>query len=331
MIAASVKQSKNSSPGLLKNLDPARSWFYLALVIVLVAAWLAPGLGQRVTRFGITPYLVAFAFFLNGFTLSTASLRENVRLWYVAVPAVVIAFFISPALVLLLRQAMPGGNTPVWDGLQLVSVVPTMLVSAVIITCMAGGNGTVALYLTVTTNVLAIILIPPLMLVTLHLSGVNLWGTSTNLLLTVLLPTAVGQLANRRWQHIALAYARPIGVVSQCIILLFIIIGAAQLPHSRLAMALLPVIALVCLAHHLLLLALGLASGKLLRLDLPTRHALAFCASQKSIAIITLLLQSVFVPLGPAYGIAALPGISYYVEELIVDSLLAQWWKRRQG
>ena len=282
VIDDSVKESAELAPGLLQQLDLARNWFYLALVLLLLAALLAPGLGRGISGLGITSYLVAFAFLLNGFTLSTESLRENLHHWYVAVPAVLIAFGLSPVLALVMRQVIPGGQAPVWVGFQMVAAVPTMLVSAVIITRMAGGNGTVALYLTVTTNLLAIIVIPPLLLFTLRLSGVNLWGTSGNLLLTVLLPTVVGQLANRRWPRLALAHARPIGIVSQCVILLFIVIGAAQLPHTHQAVRLpLPIVILASLVHHLLLLLSGQATGKLLRLDLPTRYALGFCASQK--------------------------------------------------
>lgn len=307
----------------------ARHWFFLALAATFLAGWLAPGAGRLLGQAGVTPWLVACAFFLNGFTLSTESLRENMRRWHVALPALIITFGISPALVLLARMWLLGGHSALADGFQLVAAVPTMLISAVVITRMATGNTTVALYLTVVTNLLAILIVPPLLLLTLHHGGLHLWGTSTDLLLTVLCPTIVGQLANRRWPRAALSYARPLGVVSQCIILAFILLGTAQLPHARPAPALLLLIVLACLAHHLLLLALGNAAGRLLRYDPPTRHALAFCAAQKSIAIITLLVQSLFAPLGPAEGLAALPGIIYYVTELSFDSLLAQWWARR--
>ena len=321
--------SSKSAIAVANKLHLARNWFYLALAITFLAGWQAPGLGRWLSQVGVTPWLVACAFFLNGFTLSTESLRENARLWHVAVPALIITFGISPALVLLARLLLPGGHPALADGFQLVAAVPTMLVSAVIITRMAGGNTTVALYLTVVSNLLAILIVPPLLFVTLKLGGVNMWGTSANLLLTVLLPTIAGQLANRRWPHVALARARPIGIVSQCIILVFILLGTAQVPHARLAPALLLLIVLACLAHHLLLLVLGDTAGRLMRFDQPTRHALAFCAAQKSIAIITLLVQSLFVPLGPAFGLAALPGIIYYVTELSFDSVIAQRWGQK--
>jgi len=314
---------------LLKQLNLSRNWFYIALTITLLIGWLAPGVGCQLSRTGITPWLVAFAFFLNGFTLSTESLRENAHRWYIALPAILITFVISPALVLLARMLLPGGHSALADGFQLVAAAPTMLVSAVIITRMATGNTTVALYLTVVNNLLAILIVPPLLFVTLQLGGVNLRDVSMNLLLTVLLPTIVGQLANRRWQHVALAHARLIGIVSQFSILVFLLLGAVQVPHTRVAPTLLLLIVFACLAHHLFLLLLGDMAGRLLRCDSPTRHALAFCSAQKSIAIITLLVQSLFVPLGPAFGIAALPGIIYYVTELIFDSLLAQWWARK--
>lgn len=298
-------------------------WFYLALVVVFALGWYVPGIGTALSQAGITPYLVAFAFFLNGFTLSTESMAESARHWYIALPAVVLIFIVSPALALLMRAVIPGGHAAVGVGFQLAAGVPTMLVSAVIITRMAGGNGAAALYLTVLANMLAIVVVPPLMQLTLHLQGKHLAGTALSLAITVLLPTVLGQLARYRWSAWASAHARQIGVVSQLVILLFIITGLAELPRERLSPLLLLGLTALCLTHHVLLLLAGHTTGALMRVDVPTRRALAFCASQKSIAFMTLLWRQI-----PVMGIAVLPGIIYYVTELAFDSLLAQWWGR---
>ena len=166
-------------------------------------------------------------FFLNGFTLSTEALRRT--------PAIGMSRYphssspsSSPALVLLARQVLPGRSLGAGDRLAI------------------GRRG--AHHAGVRRDHHAhgrrqhhggalsdrgeqparYVILPPLLLITLNLSGVNMWGTSVNLLLTVLCSTVVGQLANRRWPQVALAFARPIGVVSKCIILCFILLGTAH-------------------------------------------------------------------------------------------------------
>ncbi|HEX2951875.1 MAG TPA: bile acid:sodium symporter, partial [Armatimonadota bacterium] len=199
-------------------------WYYLGIVMMFLVGWIQPSIGLWMKSIGMTPYLVAIAFFLNGFALSTESLLGSLKQWRVLCAALGITFGIAPLIVLAVRHLIPGGNTLLAEGFQIVSLVPTLFVSAVVLTRMARGNAAVALYLTITSNLLAIIVAPLLIKLTLGASGENLHlaSTTVSMLFTVLLPTLLGQLARRHWEAWAERHAKFITVLSQCTILIFI-------------------------------------------------------------------------------------------------------------
>ena len=306
----------------------ARFWFYPTLLGAFLLGCFVPSLGQAMNRLDVLPYLVGAAFFLNGFTLSTRSLLGSFRQWRILLAAVLLIFLIAPGLMFLLCHYLPGGQSPLGQGFQLVALVPTMLVSAVVLTRTARGNGALALFLTVMANLLAILLVPPLIALTLGSSGSTLHIADTSLTLvgTVLLPTLLGQYARVHLQTWAVRHERPIGILSQSTILLFILIGLGALPHGQIAgRSWLPVIGGV-LAFRVLLLGLGWLAGLLLRLDGAARKALTFCSSQKSMVFTVLLWERLYAHRGALYGLVLLPGILFYIVELVTDSILAQWW-----
>jgi predicted Na+-dependent transporter len=318
-------------PSAIPSSFLARYWFYLAILLVFLLGRSVPAIGQEMTRLGLLPYLVAVAFLLNGFTLSTESLFGSVRQWRILLAVALLVFVISPGMMLLLRHCLPGGASPLGQGFQLVALVPTMLVSAVVLTRTARGNGALALLLTVMANLLAILLIPPLIAFTLGSAGIKLHiaDTSLNLVVTVLLPTLLGQCARLFWPVWAERYARFVGVLSQTTILLFVLIGLAALPSAHLAAGIWWLVIAGVLSFRVLLLALGWLSGMAIRIDGPARKALTFCSSEKSMVFVVLLWERLYAHRGAEYGLVVLPGILFYLIELVTDSMLAQWWRHR--
>jgi predicted Na+-dependent transporter len=79
----------------------------------------------------------------------------------------------------------------------------------------------------------------------------------------------------------------------------------------------------------LLLLCFGWLTGIALNIDVAARKALTFCSSEKSMVFVILLWERLYAHLGVKYCIVVLPGILFYIIELITDSVLAQWWGHR--
>ena len=309
---------------LLTLLD--RHWFYPALAASFAAGWLAPALGKAMDGIGMTTWLVALAFVLNGLTLSTESLVGGLRRWPLFALAMVNTFLLPLLLVLLAFRILPGQDTALGTGFLLLAVVPTTLVSAVVLTRVAGGDGATALYITVIANLLAIIVVPLLLQTVLAGAGdrqIELWGTALKLTYTVLLPTFAGQLlrlAVHRWVD---RHRRLLGVVSQGIILVFIINGTASLPHGALSPALWGGVLLAGLLLHGVLLLAAEGGGRLFKADRPTRRAFSLSASEKSLAVAVVLTKQLFPTLG---GMVLFPSIVYYVAQLIIDNILAHRW-----
>jgi sodium/bile acid cotransporter 7 len=305
-----------------------RFWFYGALALVFAVGWYLPGVGGGMKRMGVTPYLVAVAFFLNGFTLPTAALRQGLRQWPLLLGALLLTFGWPTLIVFCGRSLVPGGDTPLGQGLQLLAAVPTTLASAIVLTRIAGGDGAIALYLTVVANLLGVVIAPFLLHLTLGVAGaeIDLQGTVGSLALTVVVPTLVGQLAHWQWASWSQRHLKGLGVLSQVTVLLFILTGLVALPREGISVRIGGGICALVLGLHVMQLGVGALLGHLWRAARPTRLALTLCVGQKSLVLSVFLWERLLDPLGAAYGIAVLPAIAYYIIELVGDSVLAQWW-----
>ncbi|MEI7832844.1 MAG: bile acid:sodium symporter [bacterium] len=319
-----------TNPLIIRIKHQTKNWFYYALVAAFIFGWYLPGAGGALKHGGLLPWLVAGAFFLNGFILATDDVLRSIREWRALGFTLVSSFVAAPMLVFVVHMLLPGGDTPLAQGFQLLAVVPTMLVSTVVLTRIARGNAALALFLTVSTNLLAIVIVPLLLHLTLNTGAVSLDipAITSNLLLTVLLPTVAGQLARHRWHAWAVRYQRVISVLSQCIILLFIIIAMVDIPRGNITPATWLFAIGGALLLHITLLVGSASAGKAFRFDTPSRHALTFCGAQKSMAFFVILYDRIYAT-HPGFGMVVLPAIIFYVIELGLDSVLAQRWGGR--
>ena len=309
-----------------------RGWFYLAVVTAFTLGWYQPAAGQALKAWGVTPYLVAFAFFLNGMSLTPAALLGSLKRWPYLLVALLLVFVLPATLVMALRHWLPFGDSPLMAGFQLLALMPTTLVSAVILTQLSGGNGALAFLLTVFANLAAIAIVPPLMRLSLGTAGATLdaVAVSLSLVYTVLLPTLLGQGVRWGTRGWADRHRRPISVVSQLSILVFITLGMASLPRGQISAHVWQAVILGSLLLHTLLLGLADGCSRLLRTDRADRRALIFATAQKTLVLAIFLWERLLLPLGAVYAIAVLPAIAYYVIELVLGSLLAQWWGARR-
>jgi sodium/bile acid cotransporter 7 len=304
------------------------NWYYVGIAAMFIVGWKYQSVGLWMKSIGITPYLIALAFFLNGFALSAESLLGSVKQWRILVCALLIVFGVSPALVFALRQIIPGGHSLIGDGFQILAIVPILFVSPVVLTRMAKGNAAVALYLIVASNLLAIVVAPLLIKLTLGTSGAGLdiKSTMVNMFYTVLLPTALGQVSRKKWEMWAREHAKLITTISQCTILIFIISGISALPKSAISSSVALTTLAIGVAMQAVLLGIGSLGGHILKTKQPERRALIFCTAQKSFVFNILLCGHVFGGHSTAFGLAVLPGIIYYLIALTVGSIIAQHW-----
>jgi sodium/bile acid cotransporter 7 len=150
-----------------------------------------------------------------------------------------------------------------------------------------------------------------------------------DLLLFLILPVVLGQ-GLRALPVLARAADRGrsvLGVVSQLLILAIILKAAVTVGrHVRTHAAGLeagPVLATAaaCVGLHLAVLLAGLGSSRLLGFDRPSRVAVAFACSQKTLPVALLLFESYFKQ---DYPLAVLPLVFYHVGQLAADTVVAE-------
>lgn len=220
-------------------------------------------------------------------------------------------------------------NAELAGGLIVAACVPSTQASAAVWTRKAGGDDTVAIFVTLITN-LSCALITPSLLVWLIGRNVklDLGSLAGSLFFLVVLPIAIGQSMRISSKFVTLMRQRKVLLSTLCQvgILSMVMLGAVQM-GNRLAStsaavtslaAILLVVVLTTIAHVTTLVLgwyLALATG----VRRPQRIAVALSGSQKTLMI--------GLKLGMDCGVSILPMVIYHIGQLVIDALIADWWK----
>jgi sodium/bile acid cotransporter 7 len=305
-----------------------KRWFLFLLLIGLTLAWFQPQWLRPATERLELRIIVAAALFIMAWSLESRSLFQSIVRPLPAVWASILSYGPLPALAWSAGWLMPESDLRL--GLLIIASVPCTLSSAVLWTRMAGGNDATALlavFLTTATSWLA----TPLWL-TLGASAdtsLDMGGMMRSLVFVLIVPVALGQLSRavRPMARTAMRYQALLATVSRLFILSIILKAvvdvrqplserSALLPWSSIGVA-----AALCIGVHLLALAGGLWSSRLLGFDRAAQIAVAFAGSQKTLPVALYLFDVYFQA---SYPLAILPMVIYHVGQLIVDTLIAE-------
>jgi sodium/bile acid cotransporter 7 len=219
-------------------------------------------------------------------------------------------------------------------GLLVAAATPCTLASAAVWTRRAGGNDAAALLVTVLTNALCFLITPLWLTLTLGTGAANVSIDAgkmvSELAVLVVLPMAAGQLARlyRPLGGWATRRGKSLSTVAQCGILTMVLMGAiktGEMLHRQPADAVfawwdwLAMIA-ATLGLHLGMLACGIALAGGLRLPREDRIAVGIAGSQKTLMI--------GLQVALAAQLLILPMVVYHVGQLIVDTVIADRWRR---
>jgi sodium/bile acid cotransporter 7 len=311
----------------------AKRWFLLLLVCGIgLAGWRSQDL-QPAAQVLKLQFLVAAALFVIAWGLESRSLVGSLLRPWPALWAVLISYGFVPACGWLTGQLLPDDFR---IGLMICTSCPCTLAAAVLWTRMAGGSeGTALLVILLTTCTSWLVTTTWLVVGTGESVQLDTAGMMRDLALILIVPVALGQLSRAvgPLQRIATRHKRVLGVVSQLMIFTVIFKTAVDVSASlrerppdveawSLAAA-----AVLCLGTHLAALATGLWSGKALGFDRPSRIAIAFAGSQKTLPVALLIFATHF---RQSYPLAVLPLLFYHVGQLVVDTFIADGLVSRQ-
>jgi solute carrier family 10 (sodium/bile acid cotransporter), member 7 len=306
-----------------------KRWFLLLLVgavglSVLAPAWVRPCVGWFDPQLGVVLSLFLTAWSLESRSLLAASLRPLPALW-----AVAISYGALPALCWALGGLLPDPELRL--GLMICASVPCTLASAPVWTRLAGGNDAVALLVVLLTTGTSW-LVTTAWLTAATGTGVSLDAADMmrGLVLTLVVPVVLGQAGRSppRLARTAERWKVATGVAVRLLVLAIIVkatVGVGERLTGRTAslpLGLLVLTAGLCLSVHSAALVGGLASSRGLGFDRPSRIAVGFACSQKTLPVGLYLFDRYFKD---DYPLAVVPLLFYHVGQFVVDTFVADW------
>ncbi|MCQ0989304.1 bile acid:sodium symporter family protein [Jiella marina] len=302
----------------------------LALAVGLAILWPEGGRTGGLLHWEyVTTYGVCGVFFLYGLTLAPERMREGMTKWKAHIAVVLTTFGLFPAVVLVVLQAFPDALPPAAAiGFFYVAALPSTVSSAVAMVSLARGDVPVAIFNATLSSLLGVFITPTLMAWYLQSSGagVPLLPTILKVVLLVLLPIVVGQVARRWLAGWAKKHSRFVKLADRGIILA-IVYGAfsnsmAEGIWSQHDPTIVIEIALGAILLFFVVYGLTILLARALRLGREERIAVQFCGSKKSLAT--------GVPLAPVIfsgraelGLIILPIMLFHFFQLLIVSFLA--------
>ena len=144
----------------------------------------------------------------------------------------------------------------------------------------------------------------------------------SGLLITVLLPTVLGQFARPFLKARIAPYKKAFSIFQQSIVLL-IIFNAVAGSGTRIleAGASLTIVFGFMVLLHSLILAMNFGISRAIGLDRPSTTAFTIHSSQKTLTVSYLVWAGYFAAV---YPLALIPGIVYHLTQMIMDTIVAE-------
>ncbi len=329
--------SRNMNPRLAALLKSQS--FTLALLASVAAAMLVPEFGAKdgPLKTGLTTKLaVALIFLIQGLSLPTRQIaRSATRLRLHAFCQ--IAIFVAAPLLMLALLSVSGNwiHPDLKVGFIYLSILPTTISSAIVMTSNSDGDSSAALFSTALSNVLGVF-ITPLLCGLLIASSTDAFPSLGSLVLKlsllVLLPLLVGQAVRPLIRSRADASKKLFKRLSNALIV-FIVFAAFCESAKQGIWSTIETEELAAALGFTTLYLLSLSGLVWLAAPIATRGpaeriAAFFCASQKTLAAGAPMAAVIFAVF-EAPGLIILPIMLYHPLQLLLAGALSPWFRKK--
>jgi sodium/bile acid cotransporter 7 len=305
-----------------------KHWLFPAIVATVALALTLGSRGAWVQEYHVITVGIFLAFLATGLSLDVSYL--NLR--DLQLKAAIAALVSSLALVPLLAWALAFWVFPLelTIGVCIIATAPVSIVSGTVMTAIARGNIPLSVFICLLGNSVGIFTIPfSLQLLVGVTADIQLpvLRMLLSLVGTVLLPIVLGVLARPLLRGLMTRHGAAFSVFQQCIVLL-IMFNAFSGSGGRLVAAggVLPAVFLFIVALHSLILALNYGLSRLMRLDRASTSAFTIHTSQKTLTVSYVVWAGSFAA---QYPLALIPGIVYHLTQMIMDTFVAERFRRR--
>jgi sodium/bile acid cotransporter 7 len=307
-------------------------WFFAGIAAVVLIAFALPPVGVFLQTYKVLDVVIFVAFLLTGLTLETASVLRQLKDAKALIAAVASSLFLFPVIAYLPAAWIFGTPSDAAMGVLINGVAPVTIASGMVMTAMALGNVPLSLLICVLCNAAAVVTIPFMleMLLGAGNTAVSLPVVQmlTELAVKVLLPTVIGQLLRPLLKEVLAPYGKAFSIFNQGLVLL-IILNAVSSSTDRIIEAGLAVLGIFIfmILLHIFILMMNYGISRLIRLDTPSTAAFTIHASQKTLTVGYLVWSGYFAKMFP---MALIPAIAYHITQMILDTFVADWFRRAQ-
>ena len=311
--------------------------FLLALVVVVAAAILLPGLGATGGALHvdwIATYGVAVVFFLYGLTLAPEKLREGAAHWRLHLTVQLATYVLFPVVVLAVIVPFRGSiPPPVQTGFFYVAALPSTVSSSVAMTSLARGNVPVAIFNATLSSLLGVFVTPLLIAWFVSTTGVSmpLLPVIGKVVALVLVPICVGQVARHWLAGWANRHIKRIRLADRAIILAIVynsfsdsMVEGVWSGHD---LTLLVGMIAGVIVLFFVIYAILIIPCRLLGFDRADTIACLFCGSKKSLATGVPMAKLIFGH-DPTLGLIIAPIMLYHFFQLVIVSVIANRYAR---
>ena len=317
---------------MLARLLPDR--FILWLLGTVALAVLMPVTGRAAQAVDLLTLAAIFALFLlHGVRLPREALLSGVTDWRLHLAILALTFAVFPLIGLALARAWPGLLAPeLWTGLLFLCALPSTVQSSIAYTSIARGNVAGAVAAAAYSNLIGVFLTPLLALLMLQAQSAQISLAAFGRIFALLfLPFVIGHAL--RPLLLGFVEARPAmtRTVDKGTILLAVYgaFSAATVEGvwRRLPPAELAVLTALLLALLGLVLGAAVLVGRLGGFARPSRAAILFCGSVKSLVAGAPMARLLFP--AAAAGLIILPIMIFHTLQLVVSAWIAGAMARR--
>jgi sodium/bile acid cotransporter 7 len=315
-------------------------WFLVALGVCFTVGYVGADQLQPVTEL---PYLrsgiVFVVMWMMGVTLQAGTIRRSFTRPLPALLAIAINIAIVPLLCLPTMWLLSG---KLFGGLFVASIVPCTLASASVWTRKANGDDSIAMMTTVVTNLACVVVVPVgILLVLSQSTSIDVADQVQKLSLIVVLPMLIAQaMRGLGWDawadrnKLRIAFFSQLGILSMVVFgavasakVLHVAAGSAPPPTTSGLLnregVQLAILILAAAAIHTAALGFGIVAARLIRLDRARQIAIGIAGSQKTLMI--------GLQIAIDCGVSVIPMLIYHLSQLVIDTLIADRWKRGEA
>ncbi len=308
-------------------------WFISGLVVMILAAWIVPGIGMEGKYFNLGTVIdagVVLIFFFYGLKLDPEKLKRGMSNWHMHLSVQFTTFIIFPLLVLPFYPLIKGTSLEVfWMGMFFLATLPSTVSSSVVMVSIAGGNIPGSIFNASISGIIGIVMTPLWMglFLTSNTGDFDFSKIIVQLIIQIILPVVAGLMLHPYFIRFVNRHNKKLAAFDKIIILLIVY---KSFSHSFIAgmfsyVSLITLIVLFVAVLILFFVVLNFTAwlGKKLRFSREDIITLQFSGSKKSLVHGSVFASVLFPGISGA-GIYLLPIMIYHAFQLFFISVMAK-------